>query len=237
MQLSSRLAKLPGMIQASAVMASESNLALLREAKLLDGITDAGPNDLLITLEGQSETAIAGALNEAQAAFDQKATTKSGGVKREAPRSLEMGLELEPNSNFALISTPGDYAASEALKVLHLGLNVMIFSDNVSSEDEIGLKRYARDNGLLVMGPGLRHRYTQRDSPWLRQCDQARRHRRRRRLGHRSTAGHLPLHRLGGASVRRSAQAAMILAARSAGLRYCKASRRWLQTKLRRSSS
>ena len=153
MQLSSRLAKLPGIIQASAVMASEANLALLREAKLLDGVTDAGPNDLLITLEGQSETAIAGALNEAQAAFDQKATTKSGGVKREAPRSLEMGLELEPNSNFALISTPGDYAASEALKALHLGLNVMIFSDNVSSEDEIGLKRYARDNGLLVMGP------------------------------------------------------------------------------------
>src|SRR5271166_2302901 len=153
MQLSSRLAKLPGMIQASAVMASEANLALLREAKLLDGVSGAGPNDLLITLEGQSETAIAGALNEAQAAFDQKATTKSGGVKREAPRSLEMGLELEPNSNFALISTPGDYAASEALKALHLGLNVMIFSDNVSSNDEIGLKRYARDNGLLVMGP------------------------------------------------------------------------------------
>ena len=36
MQLSSRLAKLPGIVQASAVMASEANLALLREAKLLD---------------------------------------------------------------------------------------------------------------------------------------------------------------------------------------------------------
>jgi FdrA protein len=52
-----------------------------------------------------------------------------------------------------LISTPGDYAASEALKALHLGLNVMIFSDNVSVEDEVALKRYARDHGLLVMGP------------------------------------------------------------------------------------
>ncbi len=134
-------------------MASEANLALLREAKLLEGVTDAGPNDLLITLEGRNETAIACALDEAEAAFEQKAATQGDGVKREAPRSLEMGLELEPKSNFALISTPGDYAASEALKALHLGLNVMIFSDNVSGEDEVALKRYARDNGLLVMGP------------------------------------------------------------------------------------
>jgi len=153
MQLSSRLAKLPGIVQASAVMASEANLALLREAKLLDEVADAGPNDLLITLRGESETAIAGALSEAQTAFDQKPTTTSGGAKREPPRSLEMGLELKPNANFALISTPGDYAASEALKALHLGLNAMIFSDNVPVEDEVALKRYASAHGLLVMGP------------------------------------------------------------------------------------
>ena len=153
MHLSSRLAKLPGIVQASAVMASEANLALLREAKLLDVAIDAGPNDLLIVLEGQSEAALASALSEAKAAFDQKAGTRSGAVKVEAPRSLEMGLELEPKSNFALISTPGDYAASEALKALHLGLDVMLFSDNVSGEDEVVLKRYARSHGLLVMGP------------------------------------------------------------------------------------
>jgi FdrA protein len=31
---------------------------------------------------------------------------------------------------------------------------VLLFSDNVSLEDEIALKRYAVDNGLLLMGPG-----------------------------------------------------------------------------------
>ena len=41
MQLSSRLAKLSGITQASAIMASEANLALLREAKLLSGASDA----------------------------------------------------------------------------------------------------------------------------------------------------------------------------------------------------
>ena len=56
MQLSSQLGKLPGMSQASAIMASEANLALLREAELLDGSVEAGPNDLLIALQGASET-------------------------------------------------------------------------------------------------------------------------------------------------------------------------------------
>jgi FdrA protein len=154
MQLSSQLAKLPGLTQASAIMASEANLALLREARLLSGATDAGPNDLLITLEGRSEAAIADAMKEAEAAFNDKPKTRDGGgLKREPPRSLEMGIEQTPHANFALISTPGDYAASEALKALHLGLNVMLFSDNVSVEDEIALKRYARDHGLMVLGP------------------------------------------------------------------------------------
>jgi FdrA protein len=58
MQLSSRLARLAGVNQASAIMASDANLALLREAKPLSGAIDAGPNDLLITVEGQSDAGV-----------------------------------------------------------------------------------------------------------------------------------------------------------------------------------
>ena len=39
------------------------------------------------------------------------------------------------------------------MKALHLGLNVMLFSNNVALEDEIALKRYAGARGLMVMGP------------------------------------------------------------------------------------
>ena len=52
-----------------------------------------------------------------------------------------------------MISVPGEYAAAEALKSIHLGLNVMLFSDNVSLADEVMLKREAGARGLLVMGP------------------------------------------------------------------------------------
>jgi succinyl-CoA synthetase alpha subunit len=152
MQLSSRLAKLPGITQASAIMASEANLALLREAKLLDGSAEAGPNDLLIALQGTHETELDSAMQEAEAAFARKPPS-SGGVRSQPPRSLEMGLAESPSANFALISTPGDYAAAEAMKALRLGLNVMLFSDNVAGADEIALKRIARAHDLIVMGP------------------------------------------------------------------------------------
>ena len=153
MQLSSQIGKLPGLKQASAIMASPANLALLREAGLLAGEVAAGPNDLLIALAGDSEAALAGAMAAAEAAFEEKPAAPGSGPKREPPRSIEMALEVSPGANLALISTPGDYAASEAMKALRLGLNVMMFSDNVPIGDEIALKQYARAHELMVMGP------------------------------------------------------------------------------------
>jgi FdrA protein len=155
MQLSARLTALPGMREASAVMASPSNLALLREAGLLTAEVKAGANDLLIALEAHDEAALAAALAEAESSLTKQPTASGGGSgpRREPPRSLQMGRDLLPAANLALISTPGDYAAAEALKALHLGLNVMLFSDNVPIADEVMLKRYAQSHDLMVMGP------------------------------------------------------------------------------------
>ncbi|HUQ74189.1 MAG TPA: acyl-CoA synthetase FdrA [Burkholderiales bacterium] len=155
MQLSAALAKLPGVEQASAIMATPANLELLREARLLNGAkVSASPNDLLLALRGKSATALQAALAHAVAALDKPAASSAaGGVKREPLRSLQMALGEAPKANLALISVPGDYAAAEAMKALRLGLNVMLFSDNVSGSDEVALKRYASTRGLLVMGP------------------------------------------------------------------------------------
>jgi FdrA protein len=40
-----------------------------------------------------------------------------------------------------------------AREALQLGKHVFLYSDNVSLEDEVSLKRFAREQGLLVMGP------------------------------------------------------------------------------------
>ena len=119
---------------------------------LAQGDVEAGANDLLIVLEGE-EDALEAALETAEAELTRAPARAQGGPHRVPPRSLEMGLAELPTANLALISTPGDYAAAEAMKALRLGLNVMLFSDNVALEDEIALKRYARAHELLVMGP------------------------------------------------------------------------------------
>lgn len=154
MQISARLAKTPGVAQAQAIMASENNLALLREAGLLAGTIEAGPNDILLVVEADSQATLDTALAEAEAALNEKPQAGSHDARQqEPPRSIEMGLEAMPGANLALISTPSDYAASETMKALHLGLSVMLFSDNVPLADEIRLKRYAREHDLIVMGP------------------------------------------------------------------------------------
>lgn len=154
MQLSSTFAKLPGVEQASAIMASANNISLLKEAGLLGGTIEAGPNDLLIALQGQEE-ALDAAMAAAEAALNQNPPPGTGNGRScgMAPRSIEMGLEDMVSANLVLISTPGEYAAAEAFKALSLGLNVMLFSDNVELKDEIALKRFAQAHDLIVMGP------------------------------------------------------------------------------------
>jgi len=154
MQFSEKLRALEGVKQASAVMATENNISLLVEAGLLASAVPPSPNDLMIVVEGKDDSSTGAALDQAEGMLKAKSTeTDEGGVRRVPPRSIEMGLESMSSANFVLISTPGEYAAAEARKALQLGLHVMMFSDNVSIEEEIPLKQYAREHDLLMMGP------------------------------------------------------------------------------------
>jgi FdrA protein len=153
MQLSALLGKLPGIEQASAVMATENNLALLAEAGLRVDTKGAGASDLLIVVQGE-KAALPTAIDEAMKSLTRQ-TEDNGGEARAVlrPRSIQMALKLAGEANMALISTPGDYAGAEAMKALRLGLNVMLFSNNVSVEEELALKQFAREQDLIVMGP------------------------------------------------------------------------------------
>jgi succinyl-CoA synthetase alpha subunit len=152
MQLSSALSAIAGIAHASAVMATANNLELLREAGLDPGELSAGPSDLLIVVSGE-ERALDEALAEAKRRLSTEPVASNGdAIERMRPRSIAMALESGPAS-LALISTPGEYAAAEALKALNLGLNVMLFSDNVPANEELMLKQRAQAAGLIVMGP------------------------------------------------------------------------------------
>lgn len=151
MQISAQLNTLSGIEQASVVMGTEANLQQLNDAGLNDGCK-AGPNDLVIAVRGTDE-ACDEALELAEQRLKSKPEESSGGHREVTPVSLAMALERAPESNLALISVPGDYAAAEAIKALQLGMNVMLFSDNVSLQHELQIKTLAREKNLLVMGP------------------------------------------------------------------------------------
>ena len=155
MQLSAKTAALDGVIAASAQMATAANIQLMVDAKLLTEALPAKPNDLLVVIQAESKAAIDEALAFVTQTLNEssKSSASDGQAQAEAPRSLAMGVNVLPEANLALISTPGDFAGGEAMKALKLGLNVMMFSDNVPVEQEIELKKYARDHNLLVMGP------------------------------------------------------------------------------------
>ena len=97
------------------------------------------------------EAAVAAAFEAALELLKRKATRSSGAVRE--PASLAAALADLPGANIAVISLPGTYAAREARKALDSGLHVMLFSDNVSLEDEIALKELGKSKGLFVMGP------------------------------------------------------------------------------------
>ena len=154
MQVSAKINELTGITQASLIMATATNLELLQEAGLIETVPEAGNNDLLLALEGENESALQEAVVMAESKLNETTSEIiAGEIRKEPPRSIEMALDASPDANLALISCPGEYATAEALKALNLGLDVMLFSDNISEEDEIFLKINAATGGLLMMGP------------------------------------------------------------------------------------
>ncbi len=147
------LSKSPGVQDAAVIMATEANKALLNQAGLLTAeIAAATPNDLVIVV--RADVAVEPLLAKAEALLKTSTQSDAGGPAEFRPKSLHSAAHGNPQANVAVISVAGRYAADEAWKALHKGLHVLLFSDNVSLEDEIALKKYACDHGLLLMGPG-----------------------------------------------------------------------------------
>lgn len=151
MQITDQVKALPGVIRAAAIMGTESNKLTLERAGFdMVLMAQARPNDVLFLVEGEDESLVKAALSRFQAMLDEQ-VNRSG--SDDGPRSAgSAGLVLS-GANLALISVPGQYAAYEASKALRAGMSVQIFSDNVSVEQEVRLKKLGQRLGLLVMGP------------------------------------------------------------------------------------
>jgi len=152
MQLQRSLVGLPGVLDAGVVMGTDANKDILAQSGMLSpAIQTAVADDLVIVVKGKDKASAKAAIEK----VDELLTARRGvGIDQEFhPRSLETALQMLPEAQWVLISVPGRYAAGIARQSIDLGKHVFLFSDNVSLDDEIKLKRIATQKGLLVMGP------------------------------------------------------------------------------------
>lgn len=155
MRISSELEKLDGVRQAVVAMGTPINVENLVKSGFTLNTGEGGvqPADLIIAIESESNETADAVHALLQQLLTGGADDNSSSSDRVSAPSLDAALEADAGINLALISVPGIHAAREASQALHRGLHVMLFSDNVSVEDEIALKDAAIGRGLLMMGP------------------------------------------------------------------------------------
>ncbi len=151
MQISRQASALPGVAKVLALLGTDSNKKVLADLGLMDAVVAAATaNDLVICIEAETDEAIKAALGEVD---DRLTSVSTAQAAKEKPKSLEEAVDRLPGANFAMISLPGQFAKLDVTAALEQGLNVMLFSDNISLADEAELKQLAVEKGLLLMGP------------------------------------------------------------------------------------
>ncbi|MDA4111930.1 MAG: hypothetical protein OK439_05285, partial [Thaumarchaeota archaeon] len=153
LRISGELAKLEGVNQAAAVMATPLNKKILKDIGFTGAeIETTRADDMIVAVEAIENQY----LNQAFSKLDELLSSKAGTAtsqEKVQPKTLNAALSMLPEANMAVISVPGEFASREASNALNNGLNVFLFSSNVAIEDEYELKKIATSRGLLMKGP------------------------------------------------------------------------------------
>jgi FdrA protein len=150
MGFNNRISKIGGVLQTAVLMGSDANKEVLTGLGYKNSeVASASANDLVVAVTAESQVI----LNDVLTHLDEWLTEVSSGKKSSEIRTLEQAVQSKPEANLVVISVPGEFAAHETRKSLEAGKHVFLFSDNVSVQDEVSLKQFAREKGLLVMGP------------------------------------------------------------------------------------
>ncbi|MCP5032289.1 MAG: FdrA family protein [Actinomycetia bacterium] len=139
---------------AMVAMGTALNVELLVDAGYeLGPVT---PGDLIVAFRADSASVeqIRGQVDHllSQSTGRGGAGERTGGGEAEPAHSLGHAIS-QVGATVALISVPGEHAFREAIDAIEAGAHPIIFSDNVSVEHEVLLKKAAASVGLLAMGP------------------------------------------------------------------------------------
>ncbi len=154
MIISNAVKKIPGVTEALVGMGTDLNRELNRNNPNLNSpeVEKTTPNDFFVAANVNDEETWKTVLAKVEEKLNEK---KEDAASNYYPASLDGALKVQPHTNIAVISVPGKggHAYKVAQDCLKQGIHVMLFSDNVSIEEEKDLKTEAVKRGLLVMGP------------------------------------------------------------------------------------
>jgi FdrA protein len=152
MQISQKLKTLPGVKKASAIMATESNLSMLKDTGLISGDSaSVSANDMIVAIEAESEKAAKEAIEILDSLLRPQEADFTTKIEY---NNFDSAYGALSQANLLVVSLPGQYAKLEVVKAIERGLHTFLFSDNLTVDEEIELKQRARERGLLMMGPG-----------------------------------------------------------------------------------
>lgn len=153
MLLTNSVNDVAGVKQGQVMMATDANKDIFKTAGLhTPELEAAGANDMAIVVEADDEAVLDSVLSEVERFLGDLSNKKAESGTTSVDNWKDALAEM-PEANLALFSIPGAYAADEIEKALDAGLHVFSFSDNITLDDEVRLKKKAHESGLLLMGP------------------------------------------------------------------------------------
>lgn len=151
MLISKEIKEMDGVVEVLVGMGTDLNKELAGNLGLGGETLDAlSANDFFIATHLLEETVMNEVTETVDRLLNQKKQSQGSAYR---PASLETALGMLPDANMALVSIAGQYAEEEVMCLLEKDLHVMLFSDNVSLDSELRLKKLAVQKGLLMMGP------------------------------------------------------------------------------------
>lgn len=154
MIISNAVKKIDGVTEALVGMGTDLNRELNDNNPNLKSpeVSKTTPNDFFVCANVRDEEVWKAVLAKVEEKLNEK---KEDAASNYYPATLDGALKVQPKTNMAVISVPGKggHAKDVAEECLKKGINCMLFSDNVTIEEEYYLKSEAVKRGLLVMGP------------------------------------------------------------------------------------
>jgi FdrA protein len=158
LRLSDEIKRYHGIMEASLVMGTRTNKEILIKLGFpIHEVAKAESSDMIVALMAQDADVLFATIPKVEAILrgtGGEQTLRMDHSSDNERNDLDSVLSSAKDINIALISVPGEHVKGLAFKLIDKGIHQQIFSDHVSLDDELEIKKYAVKNHVLILGPG-----------------------------------------------------------------------------------